>query len=42
MERMKIPANKYFDMLVKFTPNDGIWYVGVYGKNLADDDSFSS
>tara|TARA_B100000242_G_scaffold77095_2_gene50500 strand:- start:806 stop:3583 length:2778 start_codon:yes stop_codon:yes gene_type:complete len=37
MERMKIPANKYFDMLVKFTPNDGDWYVGVYGKNLADD-----
>ena len=29
MERMKIPANKYFDMLVKFTPNDGDWYVGV-------------
>ena len=35
--RMAIPANKYFDMLVKFTPNDSDWYVALYGKNIADD-----
>ena len=35
--RMKIPSNKYWDMLVKFTPNDSDWYVALYGKNIADD-----
>ena len=35
--RMAIPDNKYFDMLVKFTPNDSDWYVALYGKNIADD-----
>ena len=36
-ERMAIPSNKYFDMLVRFTPNDSDWYVALYGKNIADD-----
>ena len=33
----KAPEQKFFDASVKYTPNDGNWYIGVYGKNLADD-----
>ena len=36
-ERMAIPAQKFWDLLVRFNPNDGDWYVGMYAKNLADD-----
>ena len=36
-ERMEIPAQKFWDLLVRFNPNDGDWYVGMYAKNLADD-----
>ena len=36
-ERMAIPENKVWDLLVRYTPNDGDWYVGMYAKNLADD-----
>ena len=35
--RMKLPENKVWDLLVRYTPNDGDWYVGLYAKNLADD-----
>ena len=36
-ERMELPATKYWDLLVRFTPSNSDWYVGMYGKNLADD-----
>ena len=36
MERFTVPEVKLFDLLVKYTPNDGDWYVGLYSKNLAD------
>ena len=35
--RMEIPATKYWDLLVRFTPGNGDWYVGMYAKNLADE-----
>ena len=36
-ERMAIKENKVWDLIVRYTPNDGDWYVGMYAKNLADD-----
>ena len=33
----KVGEQKFFDFSVKYVPNDGDWYVGLYGKNLADD-----
>ena len=36
-ERMKLPETKFWDLLVRYTPNDGNWYVGMYAKNLTDD-----
>ena len=36
-DRMAIPANKFWDFLLRYNPNDGDWYVGMYAKNLADD-----
>ena len=33
----RVPEHKFFDASVRYTPNDGNWYIGVYGKNLADD-----
>ncbi len=35
--RFDVPQQKYWDSLVRFTPNDGDWYVGAYAKNLLDD-----
>ena len=37
MDRFQVPENKLFDANIRFTPNDGDWYVGLYAKNLADD-----
>ena len=37
MERFTVPEVKLFDLLVRYTPNEGDWYVGLYSKNLADD-----
>ena len=37
MSRFDIPENKSFDFLLRYTPNNGDWYVGMYAKNLADD-----
>ena len=35
--RFDVPEQKMWDSLVRFTPNDGDWYVGLYAKNLTDD-----
>ena len=35
--RFDVPQQKYWDSLVRFTPNDGDWYIGAYAKNLLDD-----
>ena len=37
LERSRVPEQTYFDMITTYRPNNGDWYVGVYGKNLADD-----
>ena len=42
MSRFDIPENKTFDFLLKYTPNTGEWYVGMYAKNLADDQYLNS
>ena len=31
-----VPERTNFDFNANYTPNDGDWYAGVYGKNLAD------
>ena len=36
-ETARIPEQKFFDFSLKYKPNDGKWHVGLYGKNLADD-----
>tara|TARA_B100000242_G_scaffold286401_1_gene251956 strand:- start:991 stop:3909 length:2919 start_codon:yes stop_codon:yes gene_type:complete len=36
-ERASIPEQRYFDLITTYRPNNGDWYVGVYGKNLAND-----
>ena len=36
-DRGKMPEHKFWDMNVRYTPNAGSWYVGLYAKNLADD-----
>ena len=35
--RFDIPEQKTWDGLVRYTPNNADWYLGVYVKNLADD-----
>jgi outer membrane receptor protein involved in Fe transport len=40
--RFDVPEQKYWDSLVRFTPNDGDWYVGAYAKNLTDDRTLNS
>ena len=35
--RFDVPENKSFDLLVRYTPNNGDWYIGGYAKNLEDD-----
>ena len=40
--RFDVPEQKTFDSLITFTPNDGDWYVGLYAKNLADDQILNS
>ena len=40
--RFDVPEQKYWDSLVRYTPNDGDWYVGAYAKNLADDQTLNS
>jgi outer membrane receptor protein involved in Fe transport len=35
-ERASVPEQRYFDLITTYRPNNGDWYVGVYGKNLAD------
>ena len=35
-ERSSVPEQRYFDLITTYRPNNGDWYVGVYGKNLAD------
>ena len=42
MSRFDIPENKSFDFLLRYTPNNGDWYVGMYAKNLADDQYMNS
>ena len=42
MSRFDIPENKSFDFLLRYTPNKGDWYVGMYAKNLADDQYMNS
>ena len=42
MSRFATPENKTFDFLLRYTPNDGDWYVGAYAKNLADDQYMNS
>jgi outer membrane receptor protein involved in Fe transport len=42
MSRFAIPENKTFDFLLRYTPNNGDWYVGAYAKNLADDQYMNS
>jgi len=37
MERDSVPEQRYFDLISTYRPNNGDWYVGVYGKNLAND-----
>ena len=34
--RFDVPENKSWDMLVRYTPNNGDWYIGGYAKNLND------
>ena len=34
--RFDIPEQKSFDMLLRYTPNVGDWYLGLYAKNLRD------
>ena len=33
----RVPEQKFFDFSLKYKPNDGKWHVGLYAKNLADD-----
>ena len=40
--RFDVPEQKYWDSLVRYTPNDGDWYIGAYAKNLADDQTLNS
>ena len=35
--RFDVPEQKMWDSLIRFTPNNGDWYVGLYAKNLTDD-----
>ena len=42
MSRFDIPENKSFDFLLRYTPNNGDWYVGMYAKNLADNQYMNS
>jgi outer membrane receptor protein involved in Fe transport len=35
--RFDVPENKSWDLLVRYTPNNGDWYIGGYAKNLEDD-----
>ena len=35
--RGKMPEHKFWDFNMKYTPNNGSWYVGLYAKNLAND-----
>ena len=37
MSRFDIPEQKMWDMIVRHEPNDANWYLGFYGKNLADE-----
>ena len=39
--RFDIPEQKTWDGLVRYTPNNADWYLGVYVKNLADDQILS-
>ncbi len=36
-ERTSVPEQRYFDLITTYRPNNGDWYVGWYGKNLAND-----
>ena len=42
MSRFDVPENKQFDFLLRYTPNNGDWYVGMYAKNLADDQTMNA
>ena len=35
-DRGEVDARTNFDLIANYSPNDGDWYVGLYGKNLAD------
>ena len=35
--RARMPETKFWDLSATYTPNDGDWFVRVYGKNLAND-----
>lgn len=37
MSRFDIPEQEMWDLIVRHEPNDADWYIGFYGKNLADD-----
>ena len=40
--RFDVPEQKSWDSLIRFTPNNGDWYVGLYAKNLTDDRTINS
>ena len=40
--RFDVPEQKTWDLLVRYTPSDEDWYLGLYAKNLADDQQMNS
>jgi iron complex outermembrane receptor protein len=40
--RFDVPEQKSWDTLIRYTPSNGDWYVGVYAKNLNDDRTINS
>ena len=42
MSRFDVPETKHWDLLVRFTPTNGDWYVGAFAKNLTDDRQLSN
>ena len=42
MERLKLDSRKSMDLLVRYVPNNDDWYVGLYAKNLLDDQQLQS
>ena len=40
--RFDVPEQKSWDTLIRYTPSNADWYVGVYAKNLNDDRTINS